>query len=146
MQSGMLAIEKMLVCGCINPPPVDDPDYRGIYFNSKDIMSATASKQLGGVPLLVEHSTQSVGSIISAWTANNGSMFALAEIDVKRPGGALAAEFVKSGRLGEFSLGYTARMMRCKQTGNFKSDSKQIHELSLVKKGARPGCFITKIQ
>lgn len=136
----------MLVCGCINPPPVDEADYRGVYFNANDIMSATASQKLGGVPLLVEHSTKSVGSIISAWTANNGSMFALAEIDVKRPGGALAAEYVKSGKLGEFSLGYTARMLRCKKTGSFKSDSKEIHELSLVKKGARPGCFITNIQ
>jgi hypothetical protein len=105
-----------------------------------------AAATLGGTPLLVEHATKSVGSIISAWTADNGSMFALAEIDVRKPGGALAAEYVKAGRLGEFSLGYTARMMRCKQTGGFKPESKQIHELSLVKKGARPGCLITKIQ
>jgi hypothetical protein len=140
-----LAHRAMLVCGCVNPPPVDDPEYRGVYFNTNDNMTAAATK-LGGVPLLVEHSTKSVGSIISAWTADNGSMFALAEIDVKKPGGALAAEFVRSGRLGEFSLGYTARMMKCKQTGGFKPESKQIHELSLVKRGARPGCMITKIQ
>lgn len=134
----------MLVCGCINPPPVDDPEYRGIYFNTNDNMKATAGS-LGGTPLLVEHSTKSVGSILSAWTADNGSMFALAEIDMKRPGGALAAEYVKNGRLGEFSLGYTARMIKCKQTGVFKPQSKTIHELSLVRKGARPGCLITNI-
>ncbi len=97
----------MLVCGCINPPPVDDPEYKGVYFNTND------------------------------------NMFALAEIDMKRPGGALAAEYVKNGRLGEFSLGYTARMIKCKQTGVFKPQSKTIHELSLVRKGARPGCLIT---
>jgi hypothetical protein len=135
---------RMLVCGCINPPPVDDPEYRGVYFSSNDNMKATATT-LGGTPLLVEHSTKSVGSIVSAWTAANGSMFALAEIDVRKPGGALAAEFVKSGRLGEFSLGYTTRMMKCKQTGGFKPESKRIHELSLVNRGARPGCLITKI-
>jgi hypothetical protein len=135
----------MLVCGCINPPPVEDPDYKGIYFNVNDNMKATATT-LSGTPLLVEHSTKSVGSIVSAWTVDNGSMFALAEIDMKKPGGALAAEYVKSGRLGEFSLGYTTRMMKCKNTGNFKPESKKIHELSLVNKGARPGCLITKFE
>jgi hypothetical protein len=135
----------MLVCGCINPPPVEDPDYRGVYFNKNDNMSEKAAGLLG-TPLLVEHSTKKVGSIVSAWTAENGSMFALAEINMKEPGGALAAEYVKNGNLGEFSLGYTTRMMKCKQTGIFKPESKQIHELSLVKKGARPGCLITKIK
>jgi hypothetical protein len=135
----------MLVCGCINPPPIEDPDYRGVYFSANDNMKTTAST-LGGTPLLVEHSTKKIGSIVSAWTAANGSMFALAEIDDRRPGGALAAEFVKCGKLGEFSLGYTARMTKCRQTGVFKPASKQIHELSLVKKGARPGCFITNFE
>ena len=135
----------MLVCGCINPPPIEDPDYRGIYFNKNDNMAEKAGR-LNGTPLLVEHSTKKVGSILSAWTADNGSMFALAEINIKEPGGALAAEYVKNGNLGEFSLGYTTRMMKCKQTGHFKPESKHIHELSLVKKGARPGCLITKIK
>ncbi len=134
----------MLVCGCINPPPVDEPDYRGVYFNKDDNMSEKAAT-LSGTPLLVEHSTKKVGTILSAWTSDTGSMFALAEINIKEPGGAMAAEFVKSGNLGEFSLGYTARMLKCKQTGVFKPESKQIHELSLVKRGARPGCLITKI-
>jgi hypothetical protein len=134
----------MLVCGCINPPPVDDPNYKGIYFNKDDNMTKTASL-LGGTPLLVEHSTKKIGSILSAWTVENGSMFALAEINIKDPRGAMAAEYVKSGNLGEFSLGYTTRMMKCRQTGVFKPESKQIHELSIVKKGARPGCHITKI-
>ena len=32
----------MLVCGCVNPPPITDPDYRGIYFTSADDMQAKA--------------------------------------------------------------------------------------------------------
>ena len=35
------------------------------------------------MPLRVEHNTQPVGSVLSAWTASDGSLYALAEIDVK---------------------------------------------------------------
>ena len=37
------ASRDMLICGRCNPPPVDDPNYRGPYFDSKDDMQAHAS-------------------------------------------------------------------------------------------------------
>ena len=129
----------MLFCGCIKPPPVTDPEYSGVYFSVNDDMTAHAAK-LGGTPLLVEHCTQQVGTILSAWTGPNGSMYALAEIDVKKPGGAVAAEYVKKRKLNELSVGYTQKM-----SYNFKPLSKVIREVSLVKKGARPGCVISTI-
>jgi hypothetical protein len=135
----------MLVCGCINPPPVCDPEYEGVYFSVKDNMSAQAAT-MKGTPLLVEHASKKVGSIVSAWTADNGSMYALAEIDIKSPGGAVAAEYVRRGGLGEFSMGYTQVMMKCAQTGQFKPVRKNIREVSLVKQGARPGCLIAQIE
>jgi hypothetical protein len=135
----------MLVCGCINPPPVCDPDYEGVYFSLKDDMPSQAAT-MKGTPLLVEHSSKQVGSILSAWTANNGSMYALAEIDDKSPGGAVAAEYVRRGGLGEFSMGYTQTMMKCQNTGRFKPVKKSIREVSLVKQGARPGCLIAQIE
>jgi len=134
----------MLFCGCINPPPITDPNYDGVYFSVKDDMKSQAAS-MGGTPILVEHNTQQVGSVISAWTASNGSMYALAEINIKTPGGAIAAELVRSGGLGELSMGYTQTMMKCKQTGHFKPVKKHIREVSLVKKGARPGCLISQI-
>ncbi len=135
----------MLVCGCINPPPVTDPEYSGVFFSVKDDMPAQAAS-MGGTPLLVEHSTKKVGSVVSAWTGPNGSMYALAEIDVRSPGGAVAAELVRKGGLRELSMGYTQTMMRCNKTGGFKPVRKQIREVSLVKKGARPGCLISQIE
>ena len=134
----------MLVCGCINPPPVTDPDYEGVYFSTKDNMKAQAAS-MGGTPLLVEHSTKQVGSIVSAWTAPNGSMYALAEINIRNPGGAVAAEMVKTGRLGEMSMGYVQTMRKCAEAGSFKPVKKSIKEVSLVKKGARPGCIISQM-
>ena len=135
----------MLLCGCINPPPITDPEYEGVYFSVKDDMKAKAAS-MGGTPLLVEHSTKQVGSVLSAWTLANGSMYALAEFDVKSPGGAVAAEMVKKGGFGELSMGYIQTMRKCSKTGNFKPVRKEIREVSLVKKGARPGCLISQIE
>ena len=136
----------MLICGCINPPPVSDPEYEGVYFSLKDDMQAQAAS-MGGIPILVEHSTHKVGSILSAWTnRQDGCMYALAELDVKSPGGAVAAQYVKQGGLGELSMGYTQTMMKCSQTGRFKPVKKLIREVSLVRKGARPGCIISQIE
>jgi hypothetical protein len=135
----------MLICGCINPPPVSDPDYEGVYFSVKDDMKAQAAL-MPGTPVLVEHCTQKVGSIVSAWTVRDGSLYALAEIDVKSPGGAVAAAYVKKGGLGELSMGYTQTMMRCTQTGRFKPVKKRIREVSIVREGARPGCLIEQIE
>jgi len=135
----------MLLCGCINPPPVSDPEYEGVYFSVKDDMAAQAA-QLSGTPVLVEHSTKKVGSIVSAWTSSNGSMYALAEIDVKSPGGAVAAEYVRKGGLGQLSMGYVQTMTKCVKTGKFKPHHKSIKEVSLVRQGARPGCLISQIE
>ena len=129
----------MLFCGCINPPPITDPDYSGVYFSEKDDMRGQAAK-MGGTPLLVEHNTQQVGTIVSAWIGPNGSMYALAEIDTKKPGGAVAAAYMKNKRLRQLSMGYTQKM-----SSQFKPLSKVIREVSLVEKGARPGCFVSNM-
>jgi hypothetical protein len=71
-------------------------------------------------------------------------MWALAEIDITNLGGAVTAAAVEQGVFGEFSLGYTAKMQKNKKTGAIDVQGKNIHELSIVKKGARPGCGIEK--
>lgn len=130
----------MLICGRCNPPPESDPNYRGVYFADRDDLPAHAAA-MGGTPLRVEHITQPVGSVLSAWTALDGSMYALAEINVQQPGGAMAAACVTAGRFNEFSLGYTSRMSR-DTSGILNVGNKRIQELSLVRMGARPDCKI----
>ena len=129
----------MLICGRCNPPPENDA-YRGVYFSTKDNMTATAAR-MKGTPLRVEHQTRPVGAVLSAWTSADGSLFALAEIDVRQIGGAVAAQCVSAGRLGEFSLGYTSKVSRGVD-GLLTAGPKTIHELSMVKNGARPNCNI----
>ena len=135
---------NMLICGRCNPPPVDmqaDPSYRGVYLNSNDNLQEKAMA-MKGTPLRVEHNTAAVGSVLSSWIGPDQCMYALAEIDVSKMGGAVAAACVKSGRLAEFSLGYKSRMIQ-EPDGNLRVGSKTIQELSIVANGARPDCRIT---
>ena len=133
-------ITAMLICGRCNPAPESDPNYRGVFFATSDNLQQHAAGMVG-TPLRVEHTTQPVGSVVSAWTGSDGSMYALAEIDVMRPGGAVAAACVGAGRFKEFSLGYTSKMSR-DSDGRLRVGSKTIKELSIVKNGARPDCKI----
>lgn len=140
----MIIKRNMLICGRCNPPPVDmqaNPAYSGVYWNSNDNMHEKAMS-MRGTPLRVEHNTGAVGSVLSGWIGPDQSMYVLAEIDVTKINGAVAAACVKSGRLAEFSLGYKSTMTR-EADGQVRAGEKTIQELSLVATGARPNCNIT---
>jgi hypothetical protein len=128
----------MLVCGRVNPPPVSDEDYNGVYFSTKDNVQAKV-QALRGAPLRVEHNT-AVGKVLNGWTDAQGGMWALAEIDTRSLSGAVTAAAVEKGRLAEFSLGYVTRMEQA--GGRICVGDKCIRELSIVRKGAHDGCTI----
>lgn len=89
---------------------------------------------------------EQVGTILSAWTAPDGALFALAEIDTGKAGGAVAASYVKSGKFKGFSLGYRSQMSKCHKSGRLVVGQKHIQELSICKEGARPGCTIARAE
>lgn len=119
----------------------ENPAYRGVFWNSNDNMQEKAMS-MRGTPLRVEHNTAAVGSVLSGWIGTDKSMYVLAEIDVSKINGAVAAACVHSGRLAEFSLGYKSKMTR-DIDGQVSMGEKTIQELSLVSTGARPNCHIT---
>lgn len=131
----------MFVCGQVNPPPLGE-GYNGVYFGESDNMQDKATR-LRGIPLQVEHNPNcKIGEVVCGWIADNGSMYALAEIHTSNFSGAVTAAAIDKGRFGEFSLGYKAQMERDPCTGKIKVGNKDIMELSIVKKGARDGCQI----
>jgi len=133
----------MLICGKINPPPIADDDYCGVYFSSKDNVQAKAHA-LRGTPLRVEHNNNThVGEVLQGWTHTDGSMWALAEIDVSQMQGAVTAAAIEQGNLGGFSLGYLSNIKRNSKTGKLKVEDKRIIELSIVKEGAHRDCAIS---
>ena len=131
----------MLVCGQVNPPPLDS-SYNGVFFGENDDMM-TKANSLRGIPLQVEHNPKcKIGEVLSGWIAPNGSMYALAEIHTSNISGAVTAAAIERGKFKDFSLGYKATMHRNPDTGQLQVKNKDIFELSIVKKGAREGCHI----
>ena len=138
----VVIVKSMLVCGEINPPPVCSEGYEGVFMSDKDDMQGKASR-LKGTPLRVEHNNNIlVGEVLQGWTDARGAMWALAEIDVSKPHGAMTAAAVQQGSLGGFSLGYLSKLKRDTHTGRYKAEDKRIVELSIVKKGAHNSCTI----
>lgn len=133
----------MLICGIVNPEPVSEEGYKGVYLSVADNVEAKAAG-LKGTPLRVEHNHAThVGQVLQGWVdKGSGKMWALAEMDVRSVPGAIAAAAVERGAFGEFSLGYDARIRRNPDTKRLEASDKQIRELSLVRTGARPGCQI----
>lgn len=131
----------MLVCGQVNPPPLDS-NYNGVFFGENDNMVQKA-RDMKGIPLQLEHNPNcKIGEVVSGWIAPNGSMYALAEIHTSNISGAVTAAAIDKGKFKEFSLGYKAVMERDPKTGGIRVKDKNIMELSIVKKGAREGCCI----
>jgi hypothetical protein len=133
----------MLICGQVNPAPIQDSDYHGVYFASRDDLEGK-TRRLSGTPLRVEHNgTLHVGQVLQGWMdKSTGTAWALAEIDVSSVQGALTAAAVQQGAFKEFSLGYSSKIRRNPQTGKLEASEKEINELSIVKSGARPNCVI----
>ena len=131
----------MLVCGEINPPPV--ASHEGVFMSDKDDLSGKA-KALKGTPLRVEHNNNiHVGEVLQGWTDSRGAMWALAEIDMSMPHGAMTAAAVEKGNFAGFSLGYLSKVRRDIKTGRLNVEEKNIMELSIVKEGFHPTCKIT---
>ena len=133
----------LLIAGQVNPPPIGDANYAGVYLSHKDDVPAMV-RSLAGAPLRVEHNDSAlVGRVVNGWTdACTGALWALAEVDVSNVPGAIAAAAVERGAFREFSLGYTSKVGRNPDTGRVEASDKRIVELSIVKTGARPGCVI----
>ena len=134
----------MLIAGIVNPPPITDPAYAGVYLSERDDMPAQA-RALANKPLRIEHGDIEVGRVLNGWQdKRTGALCALAEIDVSKLPGALAATAVTQGRFAQFSLGYSSRIIAsAKKNEGVVATDKRILELSLVKQGARPNCHIT---
>lgn len=131
----------MLICGRVNPPPPRDPNYKGVYLGANDNFKKKA-QSLQNKPIWIEHKKNTeVGRIVNGWVDNEGSIWALAELDTKVVNGAIAAAAVQRGHLGDFSLGYTVSINQT-QDGKYNVGEKNIHEVSLVKVGARENCHI----
>ena len=97
-----------------------------------------AVDQLKGKPLLMEHRGSAVGSVLSAWKADDGRLMVMAETEDNKLAGKFTNEMVKSGGWGDFSLCSSAPFDITKMEFGPKS----FIEVSVVHEGLRPGTNI----
>jgi hypothetical protein len=128
----------MLVYGTANPEGEEDA-FMGVYLKRSDITEFVKNNSLVNLPLKIEHTEQTVGTVISAWQHNN-RLDCVIRINDDNIDGVFAKEFVKNGLCPELSLSYSVTMQHSKD--GLTGDKKELLELSLVKRGARDGCRI----
>jgi hypothetical protein len=68
------------------------------------------------------------------------------KIDENSVEGAVAAGLVRDRIATELSLGYAVDVAHSQDGGRLQAQTKEIHEISLVCKGARQACLITGYQ
>jgi hypothetical protein len=129
----------ILLYGTCNPSGEAD-DYNGLYLKQDEIESLVKSG-LGGTPVLQEHRGSPIGKVISTYVGKDGEMQCLIEVNDSSFEGMIATGFVRDGIASELSLGYTVAINQTK-SNSFRTGAKQIKEISLVRKGARNGCYI----
>lgn len=127
----------MLLWGTVNPDGESNA-HTGVLLRQQDIADIAATASLVGKPVKLEHKGDAVGRVVSAWQ-NNNRLDCILRIDNNIPG-LFAQNFVTSGRCKELSLGYTIQMQH--SDGQLRGGTKTVHEVSLVKKGARHECNI----
>jgi len=127
----------MLLWGTVNPDGECD-SHTGVLLRQRDIEEISQQHTLVGKPVKLEHKGVAVGHVVSAWQHGN-RLDCVLQIDNNIPG-LFAQKFVESGRCKELSLGYSIAMQH--SDGRIKGGDKTVHEVSLVKKGARHECDI----
>lgn len=124
--------------------PIGIVDHHGLYLNPNDIRDMvtqieTARLQGSPIPVKVEHVGLPIGTVVSGWEAD-GRLDCVLAIDNSKFEGSIGSELVRAGLCRDLSLGYTVALENSKS--GVRAKSKQLLEISIVKKGARPNCKI----
>ena len=128
----------MLVFGTASPS--EPNSHSGVLIRERDIEDIARSGALVGKKVLIEHMGEPVGEVVSAWQ-HGTRLDCVLRIDKSNPEGRFAQSFIKTGRCPELSLGYKIAMQQS-DDGHIEGGTKEVVEVSLVKKGARHECFI----
>ena len=120
--------------------PGESNDHVGVYLREKDLDELVQSNELVGLPVRVEHGASNVGTVISAWR-NGTQLDAVLILNNDSIESMLISSCVQLGKCQELSLGYVVEM-EMSASGQLSGGKKRVHEVSLVKKGARHSCKI----
>jgi hypothetical protein len=137
----------MLVTGCANPAGESaEAGYNGLYFTDVELQTVVAEGRMLGLPVKAEHGGAQLGRVISSYLDGDGRLNCVMKIDENSVEGAVAAGLVRDGVATELSLGYAVDVAHSQDGGRLQAQTKELHEISLVCKGARHACLITGYQ
>ncbi len=129
----------MLIMGICNPRG-EDLNYNGLYLTQQELNNLTSNHQLLNTPVKTEHCGENIGHIVSAYINPNNQLQCVMELDNTKNAGAVVGGFIRDGLALELSLGYVVDVKH--SDDKFKAGEKRVLEVSVVKKGARDGCYI----
>lgn len=137
----------MLVTGCANPAGESANDgYNGLYFTDRELREVVDGRRMLGVPVKAEHGGVHLGHVVSSYLDSSGRLNCVMKIDEHSVEGAIAAGLVRDGIASELSLGYAVDVTHSADGEGVQAQTKEIHEISLVREGARHACLITGYQ
>jgi len=137
----------MLVTGCANPAGESaDAGYNGLYFTDAELQAVVGERRMIGLPVKAEHGGAPLGYVVSSYLDRDGRLNCVMRIDEDSVEGAVAAGLVRDGIATELSLGYAVDVAHSQDGERLHAQTKELHEVSLVCKGARHACLITGYQ
>jgi hypothetical protein len=135
----------MLVTGCANPAG-ESAEYNGLYFTDAELQAVVGERRMIGLPVKAEHGGAPLGYVVSSYLDRDGRLNCVMRIDEDSVEGAVAAGLVRDGIATELSLGYAVDVAHSQDGERLHAQTKELHEVSLVCKGARHACLITGYQ
>ena len=132
----------MLLLGCCNPAG-EGSQYNGLYYTASELESIVREGQLHGVDVKTEHAGNAIGKVVSSFLDDQGTLQCVMQVDESTVEGALVSGFVRDGIAADLSLGYTVDIRHSQHTNALKAGSKNLLEVSIVRRGARDGCHIS---
>ena len=129
----------MFILGTCNPRGEKD-GYNGLYLTEQEIKDVVKNESMKGIPVKTEHGGEDIGTVISSFLTDDNELQCVLEIDDDNIEGSIVGDCIKNNIAQDLSLGYSVDIQN---TGNkLKAQEKKIHEVSVVRKGARKNCHI----
>lgn len=128
----------MLIHGVANPRGESD-SYNGLYYKQEELQDL-AKNGMRGTMVKAEHTGESIGQVISGFVGEDGALHCVMQVDEKSVEGAIAAGLIRDGIAAELSLGYAVDIRH--SDNKMQAEQKTLLEISIVRQGARQGCYI----
>ena len=135
----LILYSYMLIMGICNPSG-EDLNYNGLYLTQPELNELACSQQLLNLPVKTEHCGENIGHIVSAYINPDNQLQCVMELNNNKNTGAVVGGFIRDGLALELSLGYVVDVTHSEE--KLRAGSKRVLEVSVVKRGARDGCYI----